>query len=195
MNNQAIIINLENFFQNTSTIENLWRLIFPSIHETANTEYEKQVNYWNKRGGAPKTEYDKLTEDRTRLEELSTQIKSLQNDLNNLVDTINATANVLNRLATALNLNVNKYNNIGSGQETEFQEGVYKKDLSGEEIIVYQFDNYTKLVRVLTHEFGHALGFKHFSNVDAIMYTVNQGNNLKLSSEEVSALKTFCHIQ
>jgi predicted Zn-dependent protease len=96
---------------------------------------------------------------------------------------------------STLSLNADTYNNIGSGQETEFQEVVYKKDISGEEIIVYQYDNYTKLVRVLAHEFGHALGLGHFDSLSAIMYSVNQGNNLQLINGEISNLKSFCHIK
>jgi len=166
-----------------------------SSYNSAKAEYDNQVNYWNKKGGAPKKEFDQLNEEKNHLVGLVSQIQSLQTDLNKMVDTINATANVLNRLAAALNLNVNKYNNIGLGQETEFQEGVYKKDLSGEQIVVYQFDSYTKFVRVLSHEFGHALGLKHFNNPEAIMYAVNQSNNLNLSAPEISAVKEMCHVQ
>jgi len=164
-------------------------------YNSARTEYDNQVSYWNKRGGAPKKEYDQLNEEKSRLMELASQIQSLQTSLNQMVDNINATANVLNRLVAVLNLNVDKYNNIGLGQETEFQEGVYKKDLTNEQIIVYQFDSYTKLVRVLAHEFGHALGLKHFNNQEAIMYSVNQGNNLNLSIPEITAVKSMCHIE
>ncbi|MCX6737659.1 MAG: matrixin family metalloprotease [Candidatus Parcubacteria bacterium] len=166
-----------------------------SEYEAIKTEYEQRVDYWNKKGGAPRLEYDKLIEERNNLAELASQITIIQKDLNDLIDTINATANVLNRLVIALNINADTYNNIGQGQETEFQEGVYKKDLSGEQIIVYQFDSYTKLVRVLAHEFGHALGLKHFNNPETIMYAVNQSNNLNLSASEISAVKEMCHIQ
>ena len=166
-----------------------------SDYESVKTDYEERVDSWNKKGGAPRLEYDKLIEERNNLVELETQIADVQKDLNNLIDTINATANVLNRLVSTLSLNADTYNNIGSGQETEFQEGVYKKDISGEEIIVYQYDNYTKLVRVLAHEFGHALGLGHFDSLSAIMYSVNQGNNLQLINGEISNLKSFCHIK
>lgn len=171
--------------------EDLENLI--SDYESIKTEYEQRVDYWNKKGGAPRFEYDKLIEERNNLVRLETQITGIQKNLNDLIDTINATANVLNRLIFTLSINVDAYNNVGSGQETEFQEGIYKKDVSGEEIIVYQYDNYTKLVRVLAHEFGHALGLDHFDDHGAIMYSVNQGNNLQLINGEISSLKSFCH--
>jgi len=163
-------------------------------YNSAKAEYDSEVTTWNKKGGAPKQEYDRLNEEKNSLMALASQIQSLQGELNKMVDTINAMANVLNRLAAALNLNVNKYNTIGLGQETEFQEGVYKKDLTGAQIIVYQFDSYTKLVRVLAHEFGHALGLSHFNNPEAIMYSVNQSDNLNLSAPEISAVKAMCRI-
>ena len=164
-------------------------------YDTAKAEYEKQAIYWNKKGGAPVNEYNKLTNDKLNLEELANQIKTLQTSITNLVGNINATANVLNRIAASLNLNVSNYNDIGATQETEFQEGVYKKDLNGEEIIVYQFDSYNKLVRVLAHEFGHALGLGHIDDPNSIMYKINQGTNLLLTQDDLSALKTMCRIK
>jgi predicted DNA-binding protein YlxM (UPF0122 family) len=164
-------------------------------YDTAKAEYEKQAIYWNKKGGAPVNEYNKLTNDKLNLEELTNQIRTLQNSITSLVGNINATANVLNRIAASLNLNVSNYNDIGATQETEFQEGVYKKDLNGEEIIVYQFDSYNKLVRVLAHEFGHALGLGHTNDSNSIMYKINQGTNLLLTQEDLSALKTMCRIK
>lgn len=164
-------------------------------YDTAKAEYEKQTIYWNKKGGAPTDEYNKLTNDKLNLEGLANQIRALQDSITNLVGNINATANVLNRIADSLNLNVSNYNNIGATQETEFQEGVYKKDSNGEEIIVYQFDSYNKLVRVLAHEFGHALGLEHTNDPNSIMYKINQGTNILLTQEDMSALKTMCHIK
>lgn len=164
-------------------------------YEKAKREYEAAVAMWNKRGGAPKEEFVRLETERTALNEQITAINVAQDRLNETVDTLNATATFLNKLVKDLNLTVGRYNNIGQEQGEEFQEGVYKRDASGVEIIIYQFDDRAKLVRVLEHEFGHALGLEHVENPKAIMYRLNQASNEKLTVDDVNALKALCGVK
>lgn len=49
-------------------------------------------------------------------------------------------------------------------------------------------------MRVLAHELGHALGLDHVDDKEAIMYQLNQGDNLTLSEADIKALKTKCGI-
>ncbi len=154
--------------------------------------YEDQVDYWNAKGGAPKDEYDKLQATRAALEAESNKIQTAQTTLNNEADELNALVAVLNRLVGVLNLSVEKYNTTNDTRGESFEEGVYTTDGTESEIDIYEFSNRDKLVRVLAHELGHALGLDHVDDKNAIMYKLNQGNALKLSDADIKAFDAKC---
>jgi predicted nucleic acid-binding Zn-ribbon protein len=156
--------------------------------------YEETVKDWNKRGGAPRVVYNQLTAEKEWLATEATTIKALQEKLKVEIADINAFVVVLNRLVAELNLNVNKFNEIGQANGAEFEEGVYKSDASGEEIDIYQFDTNARLVRVLAHELGHALGLQHVSDPKAIMYQLNESTNEKITVDDLVALKARCRL-
>ena len=156
--------------------------------------YEDQVQYWNKRGGAPEEEYDKLKDERVALDREVAKLQTLQKNINEMVDEINSMVVVLNRLATTLNLAVEKYNTVGASRGESFEEGVYIQEGLNRQIDIYEFSNRDKLVRVLAHELGHALGLGHVDDPKAIMYEFNQGNNKALVTADIEALKSKCDI-
>lgn len=156
--------------------------------------YEKEVEYWNKNGGASKEDYTRLNNEKNNLDTEFTAINKLQTELNSKVNNINALVVVLNRLVESLNLVVKKFNTIGGKLGGEFEEGTYQEDASGRRIDIYQFDTEGKLARVLTHEFGHALGLGHLEDPKAVMYRLNNGINEKLTEQDVLALKQRCGI-
>lgn len=161
--------------------------------EARQREYEKAVTAWNnRRHGGSKEEYDRLNAERTALNTEAEELNQLQANLNEEADNINALVVTLNRLVETLQLQVDKYNAIGGSRGSEFEEGNYQSGPDGQQIDIYEFEDRNKLVRVLAHEFGHALGLDHVEDSSAIMYRLNNGINGELTSTDLDALKKLC---
>lgn len=163
-------------------------------YHTARDIYQKEVDYWNGRGGAPEKEHARLEKIRGDLTTQQDKIIQKQQELNTTVGKINQDGTTLNDWAKALNLNVKTYNTVGATAGREFEEGEYVSTINSQEINIYQYSNQTKLIRVLAHELGHALGLDHIENPKAIMYKLNEGINEKLTNDDISELKSLCGI-
>jgi predicted Zn-dependent protease len=141
-------------------------------------DFEARLAAWNRSSRTDKNEFNKL--------------QSMQNNLNNEIDDINALVTQINRIAKDLNLTAEKYNDINDARGETFEEGFYMSDGFSRNINIYEFENHTKLVRVIAHELGHALGLDHVPGKNSIMYEVNQGTVLALSAEDKAALTALC---
>jgi len=190
---QEATVNLKNLGTSVENTKSYYESRV-SAFETRKNAYETEVSKINRTGKANKETYTRLNVEKNYLNQEASELNVLQNSLNNKVVELNTMVKSLNNLASSLNLDVKKYNTIGQNLGEEFDEGLYKTGPDGQEIYIYQFENKSKLVRVLAHEFGHALGLEHLEDPKAIMYRLNNGYNEKLTSNDIKAVKELCGI-
>lgn len=137
--------------------------------------YNQTVSAINARGGATKSEVRDLALRRA--------------SLNALADSINSSVALYNASVAALNAEVERYNQ-STGRP--FEQGEYVRDSAGERINIFEFVGTLQLERVLTHEFGHAIGLGHNADPRSIMFAKNESGNLVPTAADLSALKEVC---
>ena len=163
------------------------------------SSYNAQVNAFNneaetarQQGAITETVHKRLTLQRETLHSLRDALQARQEELSRLIDTINNLVTAINEIAANLNLDLVHYQNTGDTLGREFHEGNYIVDKGKRAINIYQFSNRTRLIRVLSHEFGHALGLKHSDRPEAMMYRLNQADSLELAQDDIALLNARC---
>jgi phage shock protein A len=155
--------------------------------QTKKATYEAKVAEYNKNGGAPQKEYEEMTLELANLKSEAANLDTRQNELEQQAKNINEKVAKYNKLVQYINELVSKTNKLGG---YKFTEGRFSPRTNT--IDIFQFENTTKLVRVLAHEFGHALGINHTKNPNSIMFAMNTGTSTTLTKEDVSALQAVC---
>ncbi len=165
-----------------------------SAYNTRVDAFNAENKSWSRRVGAPESVYKRLTSEKNDLNSLHENLQTQQDELKKLTATINSLVIVINDIATNYNLDLVNYRNTGNMLEHEFSEGLYEYKNGEQSITIYQFDNDYRLVRILAHEFGHALGLKHSEDQKAIMYRLIQSDIIELSADDITSLKARCNI-
>lgn len=155
-------------------------------------EYNAQVSYWNEKGGAPPSEYDKLKKEKNDLADEYDKINQERTAINDLTKQVNSLAKKENQVVANYNNTVSTYKSQ-YGDTQEFEKGVF----DGQEIDIYQFKAAADLRLTLVHELGHYLGLQHVENSKSIMYYLigDQDMNMPtLTAEDRDALKNICKL-
>lgn len=154
--------------------------------------YVKGVDFWNTKGGAPQKEYEALAKESQDLKVLFDSLDKKRADLNAMAIELNRLVSVYNGLIKNINSDIAV---INRSADKEFEQGEYISDEEGPRINIYEFSDREMLVRVLSHELGHALGIDHNDNPESIMYYLNAGEGNLPSSEDVRDLRKVCRLK
>ncbi len=136
-----------------------------AAYEVRLNAYNERVDQYNESGGAPQDVFTELENERRAINQLLKKIQQKEQDLQVQVKKLNQLADELNQLVDSYNEEVNRYNAIYGSREA-YTQG----DFDYERINIYKFSNDEELVKVLAHEFGHALGIDHVDDEKAIMF-------------------------
>jgi len=153
----------------------------------------EEIQSWNRKGSISENEHARLMSLKTELNSIRESIDRRDEEMRRLAEEINRVVKEMNQIADRQRLDVDNYRKVGDRLGEEFQEGFFLRNKGKKSITIYHFENEEKLIRLLAHELGHALGLKHSQNPSAIMYWLNQSHSLELADDDLAALKVRCN--
>lgn len=158
-------------------------------YEAELLKFNTIVAAYNTEGGAPREVYEDLQDQERNLNQQKDILQKDALELEGVVESLNALGQRGNELIEKYNAGVSAYNTT-FGEVDEFTQGDYR----GNEINIYTFKDQNELVRVLVHEFGHALDIGHVEGSQSMMYYLmeDQPTVPVLSDEDKAAFIATC---
>ena len=194
-NTRSSYDDLKNRFENLKTEYEQKKADIASDFNAYNTRVSvlnAEIEAGHQRGGVSQDVYKWVMTEKEELNAVRDNLQARQEEVKKMADTLNSMVVVINEIATNTNLDLIQYNDVGKTLSDEFCEGNYVINGGKKTITIFQFDNGYRLVRVLAHEFGHALGLNHNNSSDAVMYRLIQSDSLELAPADIAALKVRC---
>jgi hypothetical protein len=160
-----------------------------AAYEARIEAYNKKVASYNETGGAPAEIFAELQSEEKALKKVAAALTERANELQSVVEKLNALGERGNRLIDQYNSGVDVYNSR-FGEPNEFTQGDYQ----GDHINIYSFSSEDELLKVLIHEFGHALGIGHVEGNESFMYYLleDQPDTPILSEADLAAFSHVC---
>lgn len=150
------------------------------VFEKRLNELNRQIEEWNKKGGAPEEEYNRLLREQDDLKIMADKLNAMARDLNQSALEYNTKINNLKEAVNSYNLTVH----------TKPEGGIY--DPNRDRIEIYFGDDREELKSILMHEMGHALGLVHSPNSKSVMYSKSVTGKNQITEGDVKALNLAC---
>lgn len=143
-------------------------------------DLNEKIRDWNSKGGAPEEEFNKLIKSQEELKTEYDKLTQMAKSLNQSTAEYNAKVQTLNKAAQSFNSTINE----------KPEGGIYNPNEN--RIEAYYGSDKKELIRILTHEMGHALDLGHSADAKDIMYFEFSEKESSISKEDINALAQIC---